>query len=67
MKFSELENENFCTELSDLAMTCIHQKDTHYKILCSMLCEDDKVAVAVSSKLQQQAKLMYGSNPLAHG
>lgn len=34
--------------------------------LCSLLCEDEKQAVAVKSQLQQLARPMY-SNPPVHG
>jgi aspartate/tyrosine/aromatic aminotransferase len=35
-------------------------------MLCSVLCEDEKQAVAVKSQLQQLARPMY-SNPPVHG
>lgn len=36
------------------------------RLSCSILCEDDKQAVAVKSQLQQLARPMY-SNPPVHG
>jgi hypothetical protein len=37
-----------------------------FTMLCSLLCEDEKQAVAVKSQLQQLARPMY-SNPPVHG
>lgn len=37
-----------------------------YSINCSVVCEDEKQAVAVKSQLQQLARPMY-SNPPIHG
>lgn len=37
-----------------------------FTMLCSVLCEDEKQAVAVKSQLQQLARPMY-SNPPVHG
>lgn len=39
---------------------------SYLTMLCSVLCEDEKQAVAVKSQLQQLARPMY-SNPPVHG
>lgn len=56
-----------CQQMHNILPILILISDTNSAITnCSVLCEDEKQAVAVKSQLQQLARPMY-SNPPVHG
>jgi aspartate/tyrosine/aromatic aminotransferase len=54
------------TDFSFACQVNSERRNSYFTMLCSVLCEDEKQAVAVKSQLQQLGRPMY-SNPPVQG